>query len=181
MIPGAVTEYRSFDTVVDEDEVVNLPPEFLISIDPAGLPSHRLTLKTGCPIILLRNLDPPKLCNETRLCVKKTLPNVIEVTMLTGKGKGGTVFIPIPWISLIATDIPFNFKRLQLPVRLAFSITINKSQRQSIRYCRVDLRSSCFLHGQLYVAYSRVASPKNSFIFASDGETRNVVYKQVLQ
>ncbi|GBL92508.1 hypothetical protein AVEN_174766-1 [Araneus ventricosus] len=50
MIPGAVTEYRSFDTVVDADKAVNFPPEFLNSLDPSGLPPHRLTLKTGCPI-----------------------------------------------------------------------------------------------------------------------------------
>ena len=78
MLPGVATEYRSFDTVVDADEVVNFPPEFLNSLDPAGLPPHRLLLKDGCPIILLRNLDPPKLCNGTRLCVKTMLRNVIE-------------------------------------------------------------------------------------------------------
>ncbi|GBN07050.1 hypothetical protein AVEN_150762-1 [Araneus ventricosus] len=103
MTPGAATEYRSFDTVVDADEAVNFPSEFLNFLDQAGLPPHRLTLKTGCPIILLRNLDPPKLCDGTRLCVKKTFPNVIEATILTGKGKYETVFIPrIPLIRRIS-------------------------------------------------------------------------------
>ncbi|GBN51939.1 hypothetical protein AVEN_201739-1 [Araneus ventricosus] len=159
MIPGTFTEYRSFDTVVDADEAVNFPPEFLNSLDPAGLRLYRLTFKTGCPIILLRNLDPLKLCNATRLCVKRTLLYVIETTaILTGERKDETVFIP--QIPLIATDLPFNFKRLQLPVRLAFSITINNPHGQANRYCGVDLRSSCFSHGQLYVACSRVDSPK---------------------
>ncbi|XP_040197569.1 uncharacterized protein LOC120930449 [Rana temporaria] len=179
MIPGAVTEYKSFDTVVDADEAVNFPPEFLNSLDPAGLPQHRLSLKVGCPIILLRNLESPKLCNGTRLCVKNMLPNVLEATILTGKGKGETVFIPR--IPLIPTDLPFTFKRLQLQVTLAFSITINKSQGQSIWYCGVDLRSPCFSHGQLYVACSRVGSPNSLFILANAGETKNIVYKQVLQ
>jgi ATP-dependent DNA helicase PIF1 len=92
----------------------------------AGLPPHRLLLNVGFPIILLWNLDSPKLCNGTRLCVKKMLGNVIEVTVLTGTGEGETVFIP--WIPLILTDLPFNFKRLQFPVRLVFEISINKSQ-----------------------------------------------------
>ncbi|GBM24457.1 hypothetical protein AVEN_41103-1 [Araneus ventricosus] len=175
MIPGAVTKYRSFDTVVDADEAVSFPPEFLNSLDPAGLPPHRLKLQTKCPVILLRNLDPPKLCNGTRLCVKKTLPNVIEATILTRKGKSETVFILR--ISLFTTDLSLNFKRLQLPVKLALSITINKPQWKSVRYCGVDLRSSCFSHIQLYVACSRVVSPQNLFIFESDGETMNVVYK----
>jgi ATP-dependent DNA helicase PIF1 len=164
MLPGVVTEHKSIDTVVDADEVVSFPEQFLNSLDSAGLPPHRLLLKVGPPIILLRNLDPPKPCNGTRLCVKKLLGNVIEATILTGKGEGETV--SIPRIPLTPTDLPFNFMRLQFPVRLAFAITINKSQGQSIKYCGVDLRSPCFSHGQLYVACSRVGSPKNLFILA---------------
>ena len=139
---------------MDADEVVNFPPEFLNSLDPAGLPPHRLLLKEGSPIILLRNLDPPKLCNDIRLCVNKMLANVIEATVLTGKGKDERILISR--IPLIPTDLPFNFKRLQFPVRLAFLITINKSQGQSIEYCEVDLRSPCFSHGQFYVACPRI-------------------------
>jgi ATP-dependent DNA helicase PIF1 len=113
------------------------------------LSPHHLLLQVGSPIILLRKLDSPKFCNGTSVSVKKMLGNVIEATILTGKGEGETVFIPR--IPLIPTDLPFNFKRLHFPVRLAFAITINKSQGQSIKYCAVDLRSPCFSHGQLYV------------------------------
>ncbi|KFM69446.1 hypothetical protein X975_16917, partial [Stegodyphus mimosarum] len=49
--------------------------------------------------MLLRNLDPPSLCNVTRLSVKKLMKNVIEATILTGHAKGKDVFIPrIPLI-----------------------------------------------------------------------------------
>jgi ATP-dependent DNA helicase PIF1 len=71
MLPGVATEYKSIDTIVDADEVVNFPQEFLNSLDLAGLPPHRLSLKVGSPIIILRNLDPPKLCNGTRLYVNR--------------------------------------------------------------------------------------------------------------
>jgi hypothetical protein len=104
------------------------------------------------------------------------LDNVIEATILTGKGDGETVLIP--WIPVIPMDLPFSFKRLHFPVRLAFAISI-KSQGQSIRYCRVDLISPCFSHGQLYVDCSRVGTPKDLFIHAPGGEIKNV-YNQVL-
>ncbi|GBN07344.1 hypothetical protein AVEN_96606-1 [Araneus ventricosus] len=83
MIPGPVTEYRSIDTVVDSNDAVNFPIEFLNSLDPPGMPPHRLHLKIGSVIILLRNLYPPKLCNGTRLSVKRLLTNIIEATILT--------------------------------------------------------------------------------------------------
>lgn len=31
------------------------------------------------------------------------------------------------------TDMPFEFKRLQFPVRLAFAMSINKAQGQSLK------------------------------------------------
>jgi ATP-dependent exoDNAse (exonuclease V) alpha subunit len=53
----------------------------------------------------------------------------------------------------------FKLIRLQYPVRLAFSMTMNKSQGQSRRYVGVDLREEVFSHGQLYVvALSRAIS-----------------------
>jgi len=178
ILPGEVSMYKSIDTAQDPNHMLNYPIEFLNSLNPPGMPSHCLELKVGVPIILLRNLDPPKLCNGTRLCIKRVFGNLIEACILTGKGEGEVVFIPR--IPLISSDFPVEFKRLQFPVRVAFAMTINKSQGQSIKYCGVDLRSQCFSHGQFYVACSRVGSPKNLFILAPNGKTNNVVYRQVL-
>ncbi|VDK69991.1 unnamed protein product [Onchocerca ochengi] len=134
---GIYDKIISFDTVVEADEAVNYPTEFLNSLDLPGISSHVLQLEIGVPIIMLRNINQPKLCNGTRLAVKKLLSNVIEESVLAGSFKGEDVLIPR--IPMIPTDMPFQFKRLQFPVRLAFAFTINKTQGQSLELCGLDL------------------------------------------
>ena len=73
--------------------------------------------------MLLRNLEPPKLGNGTRLLVKNLQQHVIEAVILDGKYKKDHVFIPR--IPIVTEKLTFKFKRLQFPVRLSFAMTIN--------------------------------------------------------
>jgi ATP-dependent DNA helicase PIF1 len=82
-LPGEPRIYKSIDTVLDPAQAVYYPTEFLNTLEPVGLPPHNLVLKVGAPIMLLRNLDPPKLCNGTRLQVKNVFPHILEATILT--------------------------------------------------------------------------------------------------
>ena len=107
------------------------------------------------------------------------MTNIIEAKILTGPFKGEDVLTPR--IPMIPTDTSFQFKRLQFPIRLAFAITINKAQGQSLELCGLYLHTHCFSHGQLYVACSRVGNPDNLFIYTENGTTKNIVYPHVLE
>lgn len=195
-LPGPEKEYLSADSVVSSaNDSILYAIEYLNSLNlGGGYPPHRLLLKTNAPIILLRNLDPRRgLCNGTRLICKHFHSKVIDAEIITGTHIGDRVFIPRITFIPSMLQLPFDMRRRQFPVRLAFGISINKSQGQTLSVLRLYSTTQVFTHGQLYVAMSRVRSSdevkvcikhsmeQESSIEGSTEVSTNVVYKEVFQ
>ena len=135
--------------------------------------------------MLLRNIDPPNgLCNGTHMILLEIKPRVLRCRILGGDHAGKEVFIPRITMQPSEENIPIALSRRQFPVRLAFAMTINKSQGQSIINVGIDIRTPVFSHGQLYVALSRCTSATRIKVLFPEGSnstrTMNIVYPEVL-
>lgn len=166
------------------EEQQHLPQEFLRSLMPSGLPPSTLRLKVGAPIVLLRNLYPASgECNWTRLIITRLGRRCIEGRMLGGEFNGQLRLIPRIKLTTTENYLPYILTRRQYSIRLCFAMTVNKSQVQSLETVGVNVRTSAFTHGQLYVALSRVTTLQGITILMaenSDGKINNIVYPEVL-
>jgi hypothetical protein len=186
-LPGAQVDFLSADSVEDTEVANTYLSEFLNTLEVSGMPSHKLSFKIGAPVILLCNLDPlAGLCNGTRLIIRRFTMRVVEVKIIIGKWAGNVAFIPrIKFIS-DNNGLPLTFARKQFPLRLAYAMTINKFQGQTLSHVGLHLTDDVFSHGQLYVAFSRAKAPENVKVQLPDivhgriGLMRNVVYEEAL-
>jgi ATP-dependent exoDNAse (exonuclease V) alpha subunit len=120
-----------------------------------------LRLKNGAQVMMLKN-------NGTKW-VNGSIGNIVRCNdqgLLVQLPTGVHVVEPEEWEVI---DYDFNpatrkleekviGKFTQLPVRLAWAITIHKSQGQTFEAVDIDMHSGAFAHGQLYVALSRCKS-----------------------
>jgi hypothetical protein len=135
--------------------------------------------------MLLCNLNVTNgLCNGTRMILLSIKNRVLECCILGGKHAGKIVFIPRITTEPSSEELAVPLSHHQFPVHLAFCMTINKSQGQSIVHISLNLCIPVFSHGQLYVALSRCTSGNRIKAPPPEGSltntTANVVYRELL-
>jgi ATP-dependent DNA helicase PIF1 len=183
MMPGEEHVFYSHDSTDSEHEET-IMPETLNALKSSSLPFHETRLKVNAVVMLIRNLNVMMgLCNGTRLQLLEIGRHTLRAKILTGSHAGETVMLP----RITVTDnvnFPFAVHRHQFPIKLAFAMTINKAQGQTLARLGIDLTTPVFDHGQLYTALSRAPSWKAIQVRlpddAEDTLVRNVVFREVI-
>lgn len=151
-LPGEIFTYKSiYKTIGNNKDVTNLlENELKFQFKQKGI--NELQLKKNARIMLIKNIDVPKgLVNGALGTIINLTNSYIEVEFDNKI---------IHQITVTEWDLEIDnckVTAIQMPVMLAYSITIHKSQSLSLDSAVLDL-ADCFTDGQIYVALSRLRS-----------------------
>lgn len=131
--------------------------------DESAYPTQEnLVLRRGAQVMLLRNDSGKRWVNGTIGHVSALSKSSITVSV---DGKNYTLarerweriqYQLNPETEKIERETIGTFE--QYPIKLAWAITIHKSQGQTLTDVIIDMENGAFVHGQLYVALSRCTS-----------------------
>ena len=113
-LPGRLHELLSIDRALDDAAGV-WTEENCNTFDPPGMQPHRLLLKEGAVVILLRNMRPELgMCNGTRMIVESISPFRLQCRILTeGRHQGRRVTVPRIKLQSHESQLPFTLCRTQ--------------------------------------------------------------------
>jgi ATP-dependent exoDNAse (exonuclease V) alpha subunit len=139
------------------------------SVDERNLPSAaNLVLKVGARVMFTATDPnfPKRWVNGTVGVVRELLPDKVKVLVQKGSYSNTVEVTTHQWESYryehdmmsgkISPQIIGTYE--QIPLMLAWAVTIHKSQGKTLDKVKVDLSSGTFASGQVYVALSRCRS-----------------------
>jgi hypothetical protein len=119
-IPAPLVELLSQDISMRSPDW-DPPANLLHKLSPVGLPPHRLRVKVGCVVTLLRDLNSSsQLSKSQHLRVLRVGNDRIECQVLDGQLEGTKAFLTrVPFKSRYRNEDDYPFQRTQFPIRIA--------------------------------------------------------------
>ena len=120
LLPEPLIELLSQDTSTNL-AFWNPAPSLLHKLNPVGLPPHRLRLKAGCTVSLLRDLNTSsQLSKSCLLRVLRIETEWLECLVLDGQLEGTKTFITrVTFPAKYRNEEQFGFSRVQFPIRVS--------------------------------------------------------------
>jgi hypothetical protein len=199
MNPSQEHMLRSKDSFTEADDPRGhlkkmLSGSMLDGFQKNGIPDHELILKVNDICLVTRAINGLGLANNSRIRIVSIHRHCVEVLTV---GDCAEHNIRIPRISFkfrLPYGKSFQLTRLQFPLRLAYAMTYNKSQSQTLVKVLLDITSPPFSHGQLYASLSQVHDCRNINIYLTEEQVtmspynssvimptvNNIVYQDVL-
>ena len=165
-LPGKISYYKAKDSFIPkkykrEAASRDSESEKQYSTYMDTTVAQMLILKPDCQVMLTSNLDLDNgLCNGSRGVVKECFPDGVQILFKNGQN------LKILNQEYKYSDEKMTIKRLQLPLIVAYSLTIHRIQGASLDYCIMDIGSSIFGPAMAYVSLSRVRSLEGIYLIS---------------
>lgn len=143
-----------------------------------------LALKQGAQIMMLKNDTLKRWANGTLGTIKNLTDNDVEVEI------NGIVY-PVEKATWEMFEYKYDKKEkrikavvvgsfVQYPLKLAWAITIHKSQGKTFNKIVIDLGRGAFAHGQTYVALSRCTS-LDGVVLKTQIKHRDIIVDSIIE
>jgi len=188
-LTGESKTYFSSTTIQSDDNPLLAAElndtDFLDNLYESGVPPHKLVLRVGDVAYITRTIDKQKqLVTNARVKIVSVGNRQIGVQLMNNPNQTVLAIPRIPFVFTVGQS-DLKVLRIQFPLQLAYAMTFNKAQGQTLERVLVDLREPAFSHGHLNVAMSRVRTRSNIALYMDDRDTApmtvSVVYPELLE
>lgn len=148
------TNAKKYSFPIKYDEINKKIKKYIKTIEDS-----ELILCKGLQVMVTHNIDiANKITNGTRAIIIDIIydafSSIVKIKTLDNK-KYDIKYVT--YKNEFDNDIKYEF----MPLKLAYAITIHKSQGQTLDYIQIDLGNSIFEYGMAYVALSRAKNLKS--------------------
>ena len=172
--------YHEIDAMMSSTQAItpNSTPLKTVQVSDdfnSGLSPHRLLLKKNVCVILLRSIHPTKgFCNGRRCLLVDIRNNILVLRPLESENDDRHIFVPRIPMECTESRLGVPFMRRQYPILLAYYLTINRSQGQTLDVVGLELPTSVFMHGHTYVGCGRTGDPYGLHIYSNQEEFQDI-------
>ena len=177
-LPGPFYNYKSKDVLYKNE--IDITPTYTpqplevaeyfeeVSVIVNTIIPDEIFLKPDSQVMLTMNLSVEDgLVNGSRGVITKCEKEGVYVKFCN---REQDLFIGYNDFEYTDPDTKISFIRMHIPLQLSWSMSVHRSQGQTIDYAKLDIGKNIFCAGQAYVALSRMSSLEGTVLMSFDAK-----------